>query len=272
MSNWQQRYGLLLGLILLIPRGAGAEQTTPFGNNEEALRFATAMTQIAASTWPKANIVWHLELTPARLGENLERYRQSVTTCKARILVNEEWYKETETSQRTFVESAMNVLHKAAAFPDKTLDYYPNSSGEVSIIVGNRTVASGQYTKTKATVSLKSGTSKSAKPSADYTAKVVIENEGSKPRFRIVTNLPAVDSILITLARGSYMAQDKATVRNGECVSALFGYEGGTFPPGVYSLELNVFDPTTGLMIQARGRVNLFQTKAVELTFAKTKL
>ncbi len=271
MNNWRWKCGLFLGLILFIP-GAGAEENMPFGNNEEAVRFAKAMTQIAASTWPKANIVWHLELTPARVGEDLERYRQSVTTCKARILVNEEWLKETATSQRTFVESAMNVLHKPAAFPDKMLDYYPNSSGEVSIIVGNRTVALGQYTKTTATVSLKSGTSKSTKPSAEYTAKVVIENEGSRPRFRILTNLPADESILITLERGSYMAQDKATVRNGECVSALFGYEGGPFPPGVYSLELNVFDPTTGLMIKARGGVNLFQTKAVELTFTKTKL
>jgi hypothetical protein len=269
-ANW--RLVVFLWPISLLSTAGFSVGNKPFGNNSEALSFATAMTRMAKATWPKANIVWHLELTPARLAEDIEKYRRSVTSCKARIFVNDEWYRETAASQRTFIESTLNVLHKPPAFPAKTLDYYPNSSGEVLIIVGERVVATGRYTKTTSSVSLQPGTSKSPRPTPDYTAKVVLLNEGSRPRFRVFTNLPNGESILFTLQRGSYTAQDKATVRNGESVTGLFGYNGGQFPPGVYSLQLNVFNPTTGLMVQASGRVNLFQTREIELTFTRTKL
>lgn len=126
------------------------------GNNDEARDFANSLTGIIKATWPKAKAVWSLELTPQKQDVEILKYRVSVSYAKAIISIDfDEWFALSETHQREFIKSQMNVLHKAPLLiTSKAIDYYPNSSGEVSIVVSGKVVAMGKYTPTKNTITI----------------------------------------------------------------------------------------------------------------------
>lgn len=122
-----------------------------FGNNPEAIDFAKAMTEMAKETWPSGNIKWRLELTPQKIDlRDIVAYRKNVKYCKATISINhDEWANMTETKQRDYIKACMTVLYKPPLIQtSNVLDYYPNSSGEVSILINNKIVAIGKYSKT----------------------------------------------------------------------------------------------------------------------------
>jgi hypothetical protein len=136
---------------------------TARGNNTEAEDFAKRMTRIGADTWPKGNATWHLELTPQKIsGIDIVNYRKNVSYCKATISINRpEWINTSKAQQRDYVKSSVNVLHKPPnANESKELDYYPNSTGEVSILVDNKVVATGKYSRTELNIVLEPLTSK----------------------------------------------------------------------------------------------------------------
>lgn len=145
---------LIVGLAL-----ASAEPQSG-GNNSEAASFAKAMTDLTRYTWPKGNVIWYLELTPQQIKGDIITYRKSVTHCKASITASEDWVRQSPSDQRAFVRALLDTLHKAPAISSGELDYYPNSSGEVVVKVGNRVVARGTYTKTRTQISLQPGTSR----------------------------------------------------------------------------------------------------------------
>ena len=121
------------------------------GNNDEARDFAYSLTEIIKATWPKAKAVWSLELTPQKQDEEIVKYRASVSYAKAIISIDShEWFALSETQQREFIKGQMNVLHKPPLLiTSNVIDYYSNSSGEVSIVVSGKVVAMGKYTPTK---------------------------------------------------------------------------------------------------------------------------
>jgi len=130
---------LLGSLTLLSCTSPPAQQTSapgsrptslavqPGGNNAEAADFAKAITELTRQTWPKARAVWNLELTPQEVAGDILTYRRHVTHCKATVSMSDEWLRQTESEQRTFLRSSLDVLHKAPAFQSGALDYYPNS-------------------------------------------------------------------------------------------------------------------------------------------------
>ncbi len=166
----------------------------------------------------------------------------------------------------------LNSLHKPPAIRiSKTIDYYPNSSGKLVVKVGDKVVAWGTYTRTKTDTWISPGTSKSEAPLPRYTGRVFVIHEAGGVRFKAVTNLPPSESILFTLSADKYWAQSKSPVINGEATTEIFSNQGRRLPPGRYSLDLNVFNPTTGLMLEATARINLFETKVADITFTRTK-
>jgi hypothetical protein len=130
----------------------------PTGNNREAVGFAKAMTDLDRQTWPKAGAIWSLDLTPRQVAGDILGYRRHVTRCVATISMSNEWLRQTESDQRTFLTAALHVLHRPPVFAMEPLDYYPNSTGEVLVKVGGRIVARGTYTATKTTIHLEPGT------------------------------------------------------------------------------------------------------------------
>lgn len=240
------------------------------GNNTEAEGFAKSMTNLARETWPKGNIIWHLVLTPHKIsGPDIISYRRSVSYCKATVSINrDEWFNLSETQQRNYIKSCLNGLHKPPLINlSRVLDYYPNSTGEVSIIVDNKAVAMGKYSKTKLDIVLQPTTYK-ADEVGKYSAKISVVFESSGVRFEGTTNIPDSESILFTLSKGNYRAQSKVAVHNGTFSTDAFTDKGNPPPFGKYSLSLNTINP----MLEAKGIVVLPDTKSLSLSFAPTKL
>jgi hypothetical protein len=226
------------------------------------------MTGIARQTWPKAEIVWNLELTPQQISGNILQYRKNVTHCNAMISASDEWLRQTETSQRTFLKSSLDALHKSPALPANTLDYYPNSSGEVLVQVKDRVVARGTYTRTKTDVRIEPGTSLGDKlASHQFVASVSIVKAGSAIRFQGTTNVSDGESILITLKGHGYQGQTKVMVSGGRFITEGFSNRGRELSSGGYSLQFNVYDPKTGLKIEAKRAITLPDTITVAMTF-----
>jgi hypothetical protein len=81
----------------------------PKGNNLEAEDLARAATNLARATWPKAESVWEVELTPERITGDIPSYRRRVTRCKVTIWINsEEWQKATESDQRALIKGYLD--------------------------------------------------------------------------------------------------------------------------------------------------------------------
>lgn len=240
------------------------------GNNTEAEGFAKSMTDLARETWPKSNEIWHLDLTPKKIsGTDIVDYRKSVSYCKATISINRaEWFNLSETQQSNYIKICIRALHQPPMINlSKVLDYYPNSAGEVSILVDNRVVATGKYSKTKLDIVLQPKTYKPDEM-GKYSAKISIVFESSGIKFEGTTNIPDSTSILFTLSRGKYGAQSKVVVHNGTFSTGVFTDRGNPLPFGEYSLSLNTINP----MLEAKGIVVLPDTESLALTFSPTKL
>lgn len=243
------------------------------GNNSEAVDFAKAMTEITRQTWPEAEAVWSLELTPQEVVGDVLHYRKSVTHCKATISISEAWFRQNENSQRTFVGSALKALHQPPAMPSGELDYYPNSTGELQVAVKGRVVAHGTYTKNKSEVRLEPGTYVVERSSSGpLTASVSIANEGSVVRFQGSTNVPDGDSILVTLKGHGYEGQTKALVAGGRFTTEGFSNRGRALTPGTYSLQFNVFEPKSGLMVEAKRTISIPDAVSVSIVFRPVRL
>jgi hypothetical protein len=255
-------------LVAFITYPTALAQTTPSGNNSEATDFAATMTKIAKATWPKANIVWRLELTPQQMARNIVQYRKSVEYCKVTIYAGSEWQIQTKADQETYIKSVLNALHKSPALSSGTLDYYPNSSGELTVKIDGRTVATGRYSAASMRINVQPGTYKADSiATASYSATISAIREGGAVRFKAETNLPTSEEVLFTVSQGSYSAQSKARVVNGSAVTEGFTNGGSPLSPGIYTIKLNVFNPRTGLMIAATGEVNLFRSQSVRVVF-----
>jgi hypothetical protein len=242
------------------------------GNNSEAVNFAKAMTEITRQTWPQAEAVWSLELTPQEVGGDVVQYRKSVTHCKATISISDAWFRQNENSQRNFIGSALKTLHQPPAMPSGELDYYPNSTGELQVAVKGRVVAHGTYTKSKSDVRLEPGTyAVERSSSGPLTASVSIANEGSVVRFQGSTNVPDGDSILVTLKGHGYEGQTKVLVVGGGFTTEGFSNRGRAFSPGTYSLQFNVFEPKSGLMIEAKRAISIPEAAPFSMVFRPVK-
>jgi len=239
------------------------------GNNSEAEDFSRSMIEISRATWPKGQVEWRLELTPQKVtGQDIVSYRKKVKYCKATISINhDEWFQITETSQRNYIKSCLNILHKPPLISlSKVIDYYPNSSGEVSILVNNEVVATGNYSRTKTNIVINSGTFKPDEV-GKYSASISVVFESSGVRFNGTTNTPDSASILFTLSGGKYRGQSKIVVHNGAFSTEIFSKSGYPLPFGKYSLSLN----TTNPMLEAKGTIVLPDTKNLVVTFSQTK-
>jgi hypothetical protein len=262
----------LLGLLIFAMTGyytTGYCNQTGLGNNIEAEGFAGSMTDVARETWPKGNVIWQLELTPQKIsGNDIVDYRKRVSYCKATISINHaEWLNLSETQQRNYIKSCLNVLHKPPVIKlSQVLDYYPNSTGEVSIIVDNKPAAMGKYSKTNLDIILHPNTYKPDQV-GKYSAKISVVFESSGVKFEGTTNIPDSESILFTLAKGNYRAQSKVAIHNGTFSTGTFSNKGNPLPFGKYSVSLN----TTNPMLEVTGIVVLPDTKSLSLTFAPTK-
>lgn len=243
------------------------------GNNSEAVDFAKAMTEITRQTWPQAEAAWSLELTPQEVGGDVVQYRKSVTHCKATISISDAWFRQNESSQRSFIGSALKTLHQPPAMPSGEMDYYPNSTGELQVAVKDRVVAHGTYTKNKSEVRLEPGTyAVERSSSGPLTASVSITNEGSVIRFQGSTNVPDGDEILVTLEGHGYEGQTKVLVVGGRFTTEGFSNRGRALSRGSYSLQFNVFEPKSGLMVEARRMISIPDAASVSMMFRAVKL
>jgi len=100
------------------------------------------------------------------------------------------------------------------AFPATTLDYYPNSTGEVTVVVGNRIVATGRYTQVTETVSLVPPAPKSVQPEPETPTKLMFTKKGSQPRYRIPPDTRRQRPLLFAMERGIYTGQEMPAERN----------------------------------------------------------
>jgi hypothetical protein len=241
------------------------------GSNVESQDFVKSMTELAKALG--SNLVWQLELSPKEMKGDIVSYRKSVKYCKATITMDDKWFKETNFQQEHFIRTMLNTLHNPAPFSSKTLDYYPNSSGELSIVVGGKVVAEGTYTKDKTEVSLNPGTYKKETVSVKgkYKAKIKVLNKNGRIQFRGTTNLPNSESILLSLRKKNYDAQAEVKVQNGTFLSEPFSDMGKPLSPGSYSLHLNIYNSKTTLMLEARVIVVLPQTETLDVDFNPTK-
>ncbi len=245
-------------------------ESSGLGNNSEAEGFARSMIEISRATWPKGQVVWRLELTPQKItGQDIVSYRKKVTYCKASISINhDEWVKITETSQRNFIKSCLNVLHKPPLIQlSKVIDYYPNSSGIVLILVDNKVAATGKYSKTTTNIVLNSGTYKPDEV-ARYSASISLIIDNTGVRLYGITNIPDSTSILCSLSGEKYKAQSKVVVYDGKFTTEPFSNKGNLLQFGKYSIILNTINP----MLQAKGIIVLPDTKNLVVTFSPTKL
>ena len=143
------------GVLPSTPEGGQAaqmlkqiENLVPYGNNAEALDLARAATSLLRYGFPGSKVAFHLELTPAMINGDIIAYRQSVTYCRAKIFLDDgAWHHVPSDGQRRFISTQLNTLHKQPVV-SLELDYYPNSAGELAVIVDGRVVATGRYTKT----------------------------------------------------------------------------------------------------------------------------
>jgi hypothetical protein len=262
-----------LGLWLLGFCPTATAQSQASGNNAEATSFAKDMTQMTQQTWPKAKAVWHLELTPNEAADDIISYRKKVTYCKGTIMMSEEWLRQTESAQRDFLKSSLDVLHRPPAFSSGKLDYYPNSSGEVTIMVGGRAVAHGSYTPSRTRANrLEPGSFVQDKSDSKYFAQVSVLDHGGKVSFQGSTNLADRESILLTLERRGYSAQTKSIVSGGKFTTETFSARGQPLSPGTYVLQMNIFNPKTGLMVEGKQSLTLFTTQSVKISFKPKRL
>lgn len=250
----------------------------PRGNNSEAVSFARDMTSLNQATWPKAQAVWELDLTPEQLRSDILSYRRSVTHCSATITMSDEWLLKSERVQRDYIKANLDVLHRAPALLNESLDYYPHSSGQIVIKVGTRVVARGTYTPFKTgPITLEPETYVQDKPIQDkptsqHTAEVTIVRHDGFVSFQGTTDLADSESILFSLSGQGYAGQTKATVAGGKFSTENFTNEGSSLAPGAYSLGLNVFNPVTGLMIAGRRNFELPTTKTLRVSFKPVNL
>lgn len=243
----------------------GQKSQSELGNNAEAEGFAKAMNSMSGG-----KIVWHLDLTPQKIrGRDIVDYRKSVSYCKATISVTrDEWFKISETEQKNFIKSQLDVLHKPPLINvSQVLDYYPNSTGEASILADGKVVATGKYSKKAIEIVLQPGTYKPDEV-GKYWAKINIVFETVGVKFEGTTNIPDSKSILFTFSNAKYKAQSNVVVHDGTFSTDTFKYYRSNFPFGKYSLKLNAVNP----LLEARGVVVLPDTKSFSVTFAPTKL
>lgn len=249
-----------------------AEGRLDLGTNAEAKRFAESMNKLATALGAKS--VWKLELAPKEIKGDIIAYRKSVKYCKATITPDQDWLQLTNTEQENYVRTMLNALHKPAVFQSEILDYYPNSSGELSIVFKGKVVATGKYTLTETTVSLSPGTYKkdTVNVPGKYTAKITVINKNGRIQFQGTTNLPNSESILFSLRQGSYYAQTDVKVQNGTFLSETFSNMGKPLSSGTYSLHLNIYNSKSRLMLEARVPLLLPQTRTLDIIFNPTKL
>ena len=105
-----------------------------------------------------------------------------------------------------------------------------------------------------------------------YSARISILNESGSVRFTGTTNLPDSESILVSLEGTGYTAQSKVIVRNGRFTTEQFSNRGKALSPGTYTLHLNVYNPKSKLMVEAKTRINPHEPKTVDITFKATDL
>jgi hypothetical protein len=240
-----------------------------YGNNLEAEGFARDMNRMS-----NGKIVWHLDLTPQTIeGHNIVDYRKIVSYCKAAITITaDEWLNLSETQQKNYIRSSLDALHNPPLFNlSKVLDYYPHSSGEVTIFVDGKVVARGKYSKKQTEIVLQPGTYKPDEV-GKYWAKINVGFETVGIKFEGTTNMPDSTAILFTFSKGfsnkKYIVQSKVAVHNGAFSTETFQYHRNPFPFGKYSLHLNVGEP----MFEARGIVILPDTKNLTVNFSPTKM
>lgn len=267
------RLFLILGISVsaLAQEGQRNQGNAPpeLGNNLEAEGFARSAMELAKSTWSKGEVVWRLELTPKEIKtKDIVSYRKSVKYCKVTISINrDEWFRLSETQQKNYISTTMHTLHKPPVFAGQVLDYYPNSSGEVSIVVDRNIVSTGKYTPAESEVFLKPNTFKPDEV-AKYSANISVLLESNSIRLQGTTNIPNSEFILFTLSKGQYKAQSKVTVQNGSFSTEVFRDKGQPLPFGKYLVSLNTINP----MLEAKGSIILPETRSLSVTFAPTKL
>jgi hypothetical protein len=256
--------------VLLI-NSTFAEDRLDLGSNAESQNFAKGMNENSKAYGAKA--AWQLELSPKEMKGDIVSYRKSVKYCKATITMDDDWFNLTNTEQEKFIRVMLNTLHKPAGFQSKTLDYYPNSSGELSIIVKGKIVATGKYTATKTDVSLTPSTYKedTVNIKGKYTAKITVLNNDGRIQFQGTTNIPDSESILFSLKQGSFSAQANVKVQNGTFMTEKFSKMGQPLSSGTYSLHLNIYNPKSRLMLEGEKTINLPQTRTLVVVFNPTK-
>jgi hypothetical protein len=153
----------------------------------------------------------------------------------------------------------------------KVLDYYPNSNGEVSILVDNKVVATGKYTKSKVNIALQPNTyQKDEVGKVFIKINVIMENNGGI-KFVGTTNIPDSQSILFSLHHpkwGRNYRQSDPAVHNGTFSTETFTDNYKPMPFGKYTLQLNATNP----FLEAKGTFILPDTRSIVLTFSPTKL
>lgn len=122
------------------------------------------------------------------------------------------------------------------------------------------------------TAALRAPTTPNQDKGQRYVAQITIINHGGSVSFQGATNLADSESILFTLKGRGYSGQANATVTGGQFGTETFTNRGSSLPPGAYSLQLNVFNPRTGLMIEGQQDLTLFTTKTVSVSFKPVKL
>jgi hypothetical protein len=238
----------------------------PYGNNVEANDFAKAMSSISHLA------KWYLELTPSTVtGKNVEDYRRNVTYCKATITMDQnEWFRIKETSQKNWISSAMHALHHAPLLPlNDKMEWYPNSTGEVTLYVGGQIVATGKYTASGNEIKLEPGTYQPDDINKYHISiSIVFDPSKGGVRFSGNTNHPD-GSILFTLSRkeDDYRAQSKVTVVQGHFSTETFSNQAKSLPFGTYVLYLNTINPS----MKAEWVVTIPSASSDTLTFIPTK-
>jgi hypothetical protein len=255
---------------LFLTISTDAQNRLDLGSNTESRNFAKTMSESSKSFGVMAQ--WQLELAPKEIMEEIVSYRKSVKYCKATITVNEEWFKLTNTDQENFIRVLLNNLHKPVIFQSKTLDYYPNSSGDVSIIVNGKLVATGKYTPTETNFSLVQGTYKedTVNIKGKYKVRIKVLNTKGRIKFQGDTNIPNSESILLSLRQEGYSGQTQVKVQNGKFISTPFSNLGKPISPGSYSLKLNISNSKSRLMLEGKETFNFPQTQTFVIVLNPT--
>lgn len=249
------------------------QQTKTVASNKEAQDFATAMNNNSKAFGVKAE--WYIELEPAEIKGDIEEYRNSVKYVKATITVDPyKWEKMTNTAQDNFIRAMMNTIHKPAAFQSKTLDYYPNSSGELSIVAKGKVIAKGTYTPTTSDVKLGDETTyakDTVNVKGKYSVKLTVDNKDNGIELKGLTDLPEGEEVLISLKGEGFSGQSKVAVRDGKFTTETFSNRGSALLSGEYSVYLNVYNSKTTLMLEGRDKLNIPQTTKLSIVMNPTK-